>query len=71
MIELLTKCEDCIHKKVCKNVNNPKNAMNKLKNLEYSDHPNQDYDWDTMMNYYGVTIRFSCGDFRIGKVERK
>lgn len=64
MIELKTDCESCIHKKVCKNKNNAKNAMQRLKNATYGNGPNDDYDWETMMKHENVEIEFSCPDFK-------
>lgn len=63
MIELKTKCEECIHKKVCKNVGNAKRDMEKLKNMTYSNHPNMDYSWETIMDSRNVHITFFCDDF--------
>lgn len=63
MIELKTKCEECIHKKVCKNVGNAKRDMEKLKNMTYSNHPNMDYPWEIIMDSRNVHITFSCDDF--------
>lgn len=66
MIKLKNDCKNCIHVNVCKNVNNAKNCMDKLKNETYGTGPNDDYDWDTMMNHKNVTIEFSCPDFKFG-----
>lgn len=64
MIELTTDCEKCIHATVCKNKNNAKNSMNKLKDMQYGEGPNDDYTWGTMMKHYNVDITFTCPDFR-------
>lgn len=63
MIKLKTNCDDCTHKKVCKNINNAEHNMNKLKKTQYGSGPNDDYDWDTMMETDNVIIEFSCPDF--------
>lgn len=63
MIKLKTNCDNCIHKKVCKNINNAENNMNKLKKTQYGSGPNNDYDWDIMMKHNNVVIEFSCPDF--------
>lgn len=63
MIKLATKCEECLHEKVCKNKNNAKYAMNKLTSAIYGTGPNDDYDWKTMMEHMHVNITFSCPDF--------
>lgn len=63
MIKLKTNCDACIHKKVCKNINNAVHNMNKLKKTQYGSGPNDDYNWDIMMNHYNVVIEFSCPDF--------
>lgn len=58
MIKLKTNCDDCTHKKVCKNINNAERFMEKLKKTQYDD-----YDWDFMARHYNVIIEFSCPDF--------
>ena len=63
MIKLNTDCEKCIHKKVCRNKDNAKNAMERLKNMQYGEGPNDDYDWDNMMDSKRVNIAFSCPDY--------
>ena len=63
MIKLKTDCKDCIHEKVCKNKDNAKHAMEKLNNTRYGNGPNDDYDWDIMMDTQHVNIEFSCPDF--------
>lgn len=63
MIKLKNKCDECIHVKVCRNKDNAQIAMEKLKNTQYGDGPNDDYDWDTMMESRHVNIEFSCSDF--------
>ena len=64
MIKLITDCKKCMHAAVCKNKDNAAHAMEKLKNMTYGDGPNDDYDWNTMMEHYHVDISFSCPDFR-------
>ena len=64
MIKLTTDCSNCVHSKVCRNKNNAKNAMEKLKNQQYGDGPNDDYDWNIMMQHYNVKIEFSCPDYK-------
>lgn len=70
MIKLKTDCKDCIHEKVCKNKNNAKYDMEKLKNTMYGKGPNDDYYWYIMMEARHVDIEFSCPDFTSGVVFR-
>ena len=63
MIKLKTNCNNCTHKKVCKNINNAEHNMNKLKKTQYGTGPSDDYDWNIMMEHYNVVIEFSCLDF--------
>ncbi|MCM1179384.1 MAG: hypothetical protein NC347_03950 [Clostridium sp.] len=64
MLKLLTDCDKCIHGKVCKNKDNPKDAMGKLTNTTYGDGPNDDYGWDVMMKSQNVDVSFSCPDYQ-------
>lgn len=64
MIKLTTDCKDCIMNKTCKYKNNALHAMNKLKATKYGTGPNDDYDWDTMMDVESVSITFSCPHYR-------
>lgn len=64
MITLRTDCKDCIHEKVCRNKDNAKSAMERLKNMQYGKGPNDDYDWDTMMKHKNVDVMFSCPDYK-------
>ena len=43
MIRLVTDCNTCIHKEVCKHKDNAKSDMEKLKNMIYGEGPNDDY----------------------------
>lgn len=63
MIKLKTNCNNCTHKKVCKNINNAEHNMNKLKKTQYGSGPGDDYNWDIIMECYNVVIEFSCPDF--------
>lgn len=63
MLKLLTDCDKCMYKRVCKYYGHPKQAMEKLKNTTYGDGPNDDYGWDTMMEHEHVDISFSCPDY--------
>lgn len=63
MIKLATNCNECIHAKVCRNKYNTNTAMEKLKNMQFGKGPNDDYTWDTIMNFSNVDILFSCPDF--------
>ena len=65
MIELKTKCDECIHKNVCKYENRAKDAMEKLKSTKYGEHEGRDYNWETMSNSEDFVISFSCLDFMI------
>ena len=37
MIKIETKCEDCIHEKICINRNHAEQDMNKLSSMAYND----------------------------------
>lgn len=63
MIKLTTNCAECSHEKMCRYKNNAKYAMEKLKKMTYGRGPNDDYDWDIMMQHEHVNITFSCPDF--------
>lgn len=67
MIKLTTDCANCIHSKVCRNKNNAKSAMEKLKDLRFGSGSNDDYDWDTMMQVSNVNIEFSCPDYMFNR----
>lgn len=71
MIKLKTDCKDCIHEKVCKNKNNAKHAMQRLNSSIYGKGPNDDYDWEYMMNALHVDIEFSCPDFSSNPAVRR
>lgn len=62
-VNLKTKCEECTHAKVCRNKNQAKYFANKLKETNYGDGPNDDYDYDTMSEHYHVNIDIYCKDF--------
>lgn len=66
MIKVKTDCSKCIHEHVCKNKNNPKWIGDKLANTQFGNGPNDDYDWDTMVESYHVNIDISCSDFSRG-----
>lgn len=63
MFTLLTDCNKCIHKNICIYKDNAKSAMKRLKEMQYGEGPNDDYDWDTIMQNKHVSISFSCPDF--------
>ena len=63
MIMLKTKCEDCIHQVVCRNLGKTRADMEKLKATTYGNGNDNDYDWDTMSQSRRVDITFSCPDF--------
>ena len=63
MLELRTDCNKCSHVKVCKNQNNAKYAMKKLRNTNYGDSPNDDYKWDVMSDNLNIKVEFSCPDY--------
>lgn len=63
MITLKTDCKNCAHAMMCKWKDNAKFAMERLKNMQYGDGPNDDYDWDTIMRSKNVNIEFSCPDY--------
>lgn len=64
MITLFTDCNQCIHGSMCRWKHNAAHAMAKLKNTRYGTGPNDDYDWNIMMEFQHVNITFSCPDFR-------
>lgn len=63
MISLRTDCDKCTHAKVCKNRNNAKAAVEKLKNTNYGSGPNDDYGWDVMSEHMNIKIDISCPDY--------
>lgn len=63
-IKLKTPCEKCEYVKVCKYRNNAKHAMERLARAMYGNGPNDDYDWDTMLEHYNVNVTFSCPDYK-------
>ena len=73
MIRLVTDCNTCIHKDICRYINNSKADMIKLKNMNYGEEPNNDYNWETISNSHHVNITFSCPDYRNGQtaIERR
>ena len=70
MIKLKTECDICMHKKLCRFVYNAKNDMEKLKNTQYGNSPDTDYDWDYMTKYRNVDITFSCPNFQVNIVKK-
>lgn len=67
MLKVTTDCSKCIHEKVCKNKNNPKWIKDKLADTQFGKGPNDDYDWDTMSDCYGVDISFSCRHYKLDR----
>ncbi len=63
MLELRTDCSKCLHGKVCKNKDNAKFAMKKLKDTNYGSGSNGDYRWDAMSDHLNVKVEFSCPDY--------
>lgn len=71
MISLRTDCDKCTHVKVCKNRNNAKAAVEKLKNTNYGSGPNDDdvielrtrLCWDAMSRHMNIEIDISCPDY--------
>ena len=70
MIRLRNDCKDCVHAEMCRWKDNARIAMEKLKNMQYGKGPNDDYDWDTIMQSQHVNIEFSCPDFKCDPVRR-
>lgn len=66
-VNLKTKCEECVHKKVCRNTGMAKLFSDKLKQTNYGDGPNDDYDYGIMSDHYHVNIDISCKDFERAK----
>lgn len=69
-ITLKTECINCLHHHICRNRDNAEFSMNKLKNTQFGDGPNDDFDWDIMMKHYNVNIEFSCPDFVSEELKR-
>lgn len=63
MFELLTDCSHCIYGNFCRNVDNAKIAMDKIRNSMYGIGPNNDYTWNDMVAHLNVDIKFSCPDY--------
>lgn len=63
MIINKTRCEECIHSKVCKNRYNTKMLCEELINSTGQPDPNIIYKWSDMCNQYNVKIEMSCPDF--------
>ena len=73
MIRLVTDCNTCMHKDICRYINNAKVDMNKLKDMHYRTDSNDYYSWNTISNLHNVNITFSCPDYRNGQtaIERR
>lgn len=70
MIKLKTDCDICMHKRICRFIYNAKNDMEKLKDTQYGNSPNTDYDWDYMAKYRNIDIIFSCPNFQVNTVKK-
>lgn len=70
MLRLKTDCNKCLHRNVCKNKDNAKAAMNKLKDTNYGKGPNDDYGWDIMSDVLHINIEFSCPDYEGEKKQK-
>ena len=57
MLRLLTTCEECMHSKICKFKDTPKNFYDKI----CSD---DDYNWITMPECDNIQINISCPIFK-------
>lgn len=68
MIKLVTDCDACIHKTICKYKDNAKADMNKLKNMNYGTGLNDDYDWETISDSRHVNVTFACSDYKNGQI---
>jgi hypothetical protein len=68
MIKLKTSCDDCYHKKVCRNKGNAEKAIERLFNSNYSEDPHKFRPWSLAMEDDNVDIVFSCPDFRMGHI---
>lgn len=64
MIKLVTKCENCIHRNVCRNCDQPKYFADRLSKNNYGNGSNDDYDFVTMSEHYHVNIDISCEDYK-------
>lgn len=62
-VNLKTKCEECVHVKVCRNIGRPAAFKTRMENTDYSHGPNDDYGLDTMLDHYHIAIDISCKDF--------
>lgn len=64
MLKLLTDCNKCIHKRMCKHYDHPKQVMEKLKSTTYGEGPNDDYGLDVMTDHEHVIVSYSCPDYQ-------
>ena len=64
MLILKTNCKDCTHTAVCRHKDNAKMMYDKLKNTNFGDGPNDDYDYDIMSDHYHVNIELGCPDYK-------
>lgn len=62
-IKLLTKCDECIHGKVCSRRCEPNYYLNKISKTMYGDGPNDDYALKDMVKSHRININISCEDF--------
>ena len=60
MLRLLTTCEECIHNKICKIKDSPKEMYNKL----YSDDVYNGDDYEVLVFNPNVDINISCKAFK-------
>lgn len=65
MIQLKTKCKDCIHEKVCRNVSIPDRLKSHIENVNYGGEQNRIYKLGDMTNNYHINIDVSCANFEM------
>lgn len=70
-VNLKTKCEECVHEKVCRNIGRPKIFKKCIENTQYGRGPNDDYGLDTMSDSYHISIDISCNDFEMVMLPRR
>ena len=62
MLKLTSDCAECSHERVCQYKYNARNAMDKLKKMEYID-TNGNGSYEDMTARKHIDITFSCPSF--------
>lgn len=63
MVINMTRCEECIHKQICKNKNQPNIFKEKVESSMYGKGPNDDYDIGIMSEHYDINIQIRCKNY--------